>query len=176
LIYRINKGKHRATIPAIGLWYGAPTLVRDVTFDDSCIYDLNPDRAVLTGDDPQFDWNKLFGFGFISGGHIQDSARFGWRSDLKSGRIILAAFCHVDGKIESKELFGVYPFKTYRLKIDIPHHGFYRFTVSDPKTGAIFDMEVIEFNHDKKWAYRLGFYFGGDLPAPHKMSVRIQKP
>jgi hypothetical protein len=167
LEFVIKKGKHRAFPPPIGLWCNKTTLRRVISFDDNCKYDL--------GNDDQFDTNKLFGIGYLEGFHKEDSARFGWRYDTESGKIILTAFCHVNGVMVYEDLCSVFFFRKY-LTMLLIDGCFYRFLVVDAESPFTKYGDVtIRFTHDKMWSYPLGPYFGGNQTAPHDMSLHISK-
>jgi hypothetical protein len=36
------------------------------------------------------------------------------------------------------------------------------------------DEVKIDHNHKKEFQYRLGTFFGGNLPAPHKIQIQIK--
>lgn len=166
MVHTIHKGKHRAFPPIIGL-HLKPWMERDVVFDNTAAYDL----PGSTDDD---DVNKLFGFGYINGGHHKDSARFGWNYNNKNGRIRLFAYCYVNGMRIIQELCEVLPHKKVRLIISESLGGRYVFSAHDGYNNW-WQMGVanIGFTHKKKWKYKLGCYFGGNNPAPQTITIKI---
>lgn len=185
MIKKVKKGKHRFTPISFGLFYDKPYLRRTVSFEGSCWYNissntspgaLNPSSPDYDPDDPQLDINKLFGIGYIAGGgHMQDSARFGWRYDVFSGRILLFAFCHINGQMFYKDLCLINFCKKYILSIEIDDKGYDFVVVNYKEPNSIIAEYRVAHNHDKKWAYLLGPYFGGNLPAPHDMELHLDK-
>lgn len=174
MIVTIHKGKHRAWPPCFGIFFKKRWMERDFVFDNSCRYEL-PDPL------DKEDVNKLFGFGYFPGFHHIDSARFGWNYNPASDKIRLYAYCYVDGK----KAFGDYQFKLIcevplhtkvRLNINVYVSKRYVFTVHDGHN-SWYEMGSLDvpFNHDKKWSYRLGCFFGGNNPAPHDITIKISK-
>lgn len=141
---------------------------RDVVFDETAAYDL-PEEDTN-------DVNKLFGFGYLNGGHHKDSARFGWNYNNKTGRIRLFAYCYVNEKRIIEELCEVLPHKKVRLIISVTQDGNYYFSVHDGYNDwVVKGVANISFTHEKKLRYRLGCYFGGNNPAPHDIIIKISK-
>lgn len=163
----IHKGKHRAWPISFGLLIDN-IMERDVVFDSSAAYDLESDD--------NNDVNKLFGFGYLKGGHHKDSARFGWNYNQQTGRIRIFAYCYINGTRAISQLCEVLPYKKYRLNITITEAA-YHFTVHDGfnnwhQVGTGF---AIGFLHNKKWKYKLGCYFGGNNKAPHDITIKITR-
>lgn len=167
MIFSIHKGNHRSWPFMFGL-HVKPWMERDVVFDETAAYEL-------PGSDDD-DVNKLFGFGYINGGHHQDSARFGWNYNNSTGRIRLFAYCYVNGMRIIQELCEVLPHKKVRLIISESLSKRYVFSVHDGYNNW-HEMAVanIPFNHDKKWKYKLGCFFGGNNPAPQDITIKISR-
>lgn len=168
MTHAIYKNNHRAWPP---IW-GPLTkhwMERDVVFNETAAYDL-------PGTEDDDDVNKLFGFGYINGGHHQDSARFGWNYNNSTGRIRLFAYCYTNGTRVIHQLGEVLPHKKVRLVVqDIPGK-YYSFSVHDGynnwhQLGAV----RIPHTHSKKWKYKLGCFFGGNNPAPHTIKIKITR-
>jgi hypothetical protein len=168
MIYTINQGKHRAWPPIFGVLLKT-RMSRGVTFDKTAGYDLP-----VTEDNE--DINKLFGFGFFKGGHHEDSARFGWNYNQITGRVRLFAYCYVNGVRSMQEMAEILPYTRVRLTIQIYGHSRYVFTIHDGYNNwTQIGFHEVVFNHTKKWKYKLGCYFGGNLPAPHDIIIKISK-
>lgn len=160
--YTIPKGRHRALPPRLGILYNPHIMRRKVTFTDSCRYELPSIE--------QKDTNKLFGWGYLNGGHHKDSARFGWWYNPLTGLVHLAAYCYVKGERKTKPITTMRIDETAVLEI-AKYDLNYVFRVNG--------IELVRVNtrmHKKKWAYPLGLYFGGNLVSPHNMKVKIEKP
>lgn len=185
MIFKIKKGKHRSWPLRLGIWYDKVIIRRRVTFYNSCKYDLD-------GFD-QEDTNKLFGIAFSNFWRIiwiciswpvfillnrnrqhEDSARFGWRYNKDTNKLILSAYCYVDGSRFIKDICTALPHKTYILSLSI-NPEFYTFTVEDRDDHSFLASYSIPKYHNKKWSFPLGFWFGGNRTAPHDMSLNISK-
>ena len=167
MIYKINKGKHRAWPPAPGLFWNKKTLQRVVSFDISAKYDL-------PGTEDDEDVNKLFGIGYLPGHHT-DSARFGWVYNNASNKIDVYAYCYVNGERKIKFICAINLFKRVLMVLDVLSDC-YCFSVVDPKwTNLVLGSIDVKKDHDKKIGYRLGCYFGGNQTAPHKITIEIKR-
>jgi hypothetical protein len=114
----------------------------------------------------QMDTNKIFGIGYLWSHHA-DSARFGWRYNGETEKIVLSAYAYVGGERVIIDL-GEVPFGKYvRLTIKVDY-GKYVFYVDG------FEARYIEFHHKKKCGYPLGVYFGGNRLAPSTMHIDIK--
>lgn len=169
MIQTINRNKSWPSFPKLLWQYGffiGEKMQRKVRFYSNCRYDLD---GVIDDEDV----NKLFGFGFFPG-HQKNSARFGWFFDNEAGKIVLMAYCYVNGKPIREQICEVNLNTDYHLKITISKNS-YMFWVKDS------DGDLLEVNtifHDGKTrnlGYKLGLYFGGDKKAPHKMKVKISR-
>lgn len=168
MTHTIHKNNHRSFPPIIGL-HCKQWMERDVVFDSSAAYELPATD--------QDDVNKLFGFGYINGGHHQDSARFGWNYNTITGRVRIFAYCYVNGERMIEQICEVPLYKKIRCLISIYQNSRYVFTVHDGYNNwhQIGIPAEIPFTHNKKWRYKLGCYFGGNNPAPHQITIKITK-
>lgn len=168
MMRRIPEGQHHAWPPIWGL-HTKKWMERDVVFDETAAYNL-------PGTQDDNDVNKLFGFGYVNGGHHEDSARFGWNYSEEINRIILFAYCYVNGQRIIQSICSVSPHKKVRLLISISNDHKYFFSVHDGYENfrAIGILQV-PFTHNKEWKYKLGCYFGGNNPAPHDITIKISK-
>jgi hypothetical protein len=163
----IRTGKHRAWPPSLGLYYNKKSIERIIIFNATAKYD-HP------GEQDDDDVNKLFGIGFFPGHHT-DSARFGWTYNNNSGRVALWAYCYVNGVRSIKWLCEIKEDFAALCKIEI-RDTCYTFTVKDAlytyyELGAL----NVPHDHDKKLAYPLCCYFGGNNPAPHDITIQIKR-
>ena len=157
MIYELKKGEHRARL-VFGLWWANNIIKRDVYFYHDCKY-------LIEGED-QFDTCKLFGIGFFPS-HKNHSARFGWRYNNDTGKILLSAYCYVRGERIIIELGEVNLGEWVRLSIK---NEFGKYIFDGP-----FESRYVVHLHDKILGYPLGVYFGGNKPAPHQMHIEINK-
>lgn len=168
----IHKGNHSPNILQrflqLGVYCNKSAMERIVEFDITAKYDLPG-----AGDDA--DVNKIFGFGFIKGGHHNDSARFGWIWNNGTGKVDLFAYCYVNGKRLMIKICEAATYFKYLLSID-KKETTYSFSVHDAKNDyKKFGSVDIAFTHKKKWSYRLGCFFGGNQPAPDDITIKISR-
>lgn len=141
---------------------------RVVEFDITAKYD-----HAGTGDDE--DVNKLFGFGYFKGGHHEDSVRFGWTWNNATGKVNLFAYCYVSGKRIMIQVCEAATYVKYLLSIE-KKETWYSFSVHEAKNGyKICGSVDVPFAHKKTWSYRLGCFFGGQLTAPHDITIKLSK-
>ncbi len=157
--YTIQKGEHRARPIKIGLWFNKSVIAYDVFFHDDC-------RYYLEGED-MLDTNKLFGIGFFPN-HHKDSARIGWRYNSDTDKIILSAYCYVKGERKIFDMEEVELNTWVRCKIKNEFGKYIFYVNSDISTN------YVEHLHNKKWAYPLGVFFGGNQPAPGTMNIELK--
>ncbi len=166
--YRVPKGQHYAWPPAFGLYWQIKRMHRVVTFDITAKYDL-------PGTEDDEDVNKLFGWGYLNGGHHKDSARFGWNYNNTTSRVALWAYCYINGERVMKWICEVPTYLKLLCQID-KIGNVYSFTVADPhNTYYVYGGLDIRFEHNKKLAYKLSCFFGGNNPAPHDITIKISK-
>lgn len=165
MIFRIPKGHHRARPIRFGIWWSRNSFSWVVKFTESCRYDL--------GNEDQGDTNKLCGIGYLPGHHT-DSARFGWVYDREIDRIVLHAYCYVDGRRLISSICSCEIGKEYRIRLQVLATAYY-FDVYEPISVKAAGMITVPHFHHKKFKYRLGVYFGGNARAPHDMEIDLTK-
>lgn len=168
-------------------WVGQQTIRRRVTFDKSCIY-----HSSLYNSE---DVNKLFGITFgwlprrvngkwVSPGHY-DSARVGWLWSETGACWKLVAYTYSKGvknwddQLRYPEIARVADGTTVDCFINY-----------GPASGiATFDVQLVLINdfvaigsfrqmltkNLSKFGFKMGTFFGGNLPAPHTMSIQLDK-
>lgn len=164
MTYKIHRKKHRAWPVKLWLWLNKKTITKRVTFHFNCQYDL--------GTADQDDHNKLFGIGYLWSHHT-DSARIGWRYDNKVKRLIVSAYCYVSRQRIAVDICHAMMNKPYLITLNI-EDGFYELKVVVADTGYLLGSTSIPYWHKKKWSFPLGFFFGGNQPAPHSMSIEMK--
>jgi len=164
--YKIKKGKHRAWPFSFGLFYDKQRMEKVVEFDITAKYDL---RSTDNN-----DINKLFGWGYLNGLHHTDSVRFGWHWDSPLGKVALFAYCYVDGKRFMIPICRVSPNYKYLLQIDKIGKKYLLSVLDAGMRYRNYGSVEVTFTHNKKISYRLGCFFGGNNPAPHDITIKIQ--
>lgn len=163
--YTISKGNHYADGIHLGLHFGATSVKKTVWFDSSCYYNL--------GGPDQLDINKLYGFS--EGFHHCNSARFGWRCDVDAGMIQLHGYVYRDGKRvnewDTNTLIQTVKFeRMIETQIEIKHD-YYLFKVKDGNFSTV--KAIARGRHCFPVGYELFPYFGGNMCAPHDMSIEL---
>jgi hypothetical protein len=130
-------------------------------FDSTAIYDLG-DRAL------QSNKNKLLGFSDCNSLHHENSARFAWQWFNNSLEIY--AYCYVNGERVEQYIgtVGIGEKNKYAIRC-MPDH--YAFTLNDQDIVKIARGNTCE----NGFYYILWPYFGGALPAPHDISIVMQR-
>lgn len=131
-------------------------------------------RCVVVGD-KENDWNKLGGFslGFlpkkINGkwkpAHQYSSIRIGWRNNYVYGKLELCLYGYDKGKRYTKGSIFIEPEKSYNAFIWMEGHVAALVVLEEGKEYPV-GVVVHEMSDTGKVGYRLGGYFGGNLPAP----------
>jgi len=131
-----------------------------VRFDSSAIYSTsNPGN--------QFDINKLWGFSDNNGQHHQFSARFGWR--WSQGALRLFGYVYNNGQLTFKELGTVAIGAEHACAIRVAQRQYY-FTLNG-RTDSIRRTATTP----RGKGYQLYPYFGGNEPAPHRVTIWIRE-
>lgn len=153
--FLIKKGNHRSSGPTFGLSFGS-SFTKEFSFDSSCLYKIDTED--------RFDINKLFGVSTSSHHHTQ-SARVGWRC-IDSATIELLTYCYDKGKrLKEQHLGTVKPNEKFIVSLKIKSDSFdFRFNNDDLIRHTI---------TTKPWLlkYFLFPYFGGNLTAPHNITI-----
>jgi hypothetical protein len=165
MTFRIPAGKHYARPWHFSLWWNRSHFSWVVKFDESCRYDL--------GNEDQFDTNKLVGIGFLPH-HHKNSARFGWRYWTERKEIELSAYCYVNGRRVIQHICFCEIGKEYMLMLNATSICYHLHAYERNSTTAL-GMVTIGHSHDRKLAYRLGCYFGGNQVAPHDVIIELKK-
>lgn len=174
-LFTIKEGKHYHTLFPLSTlpWIGAQSMSRFVTFDASAKYD----SPAYNGEDV----NKLFGLSFGFGGVHLNSARLGWRWSHTDQCIELLAYVYNDGQRNQDEqlrfpvVAQVKPGELVECfivvtTIELTGEPIYAFSVAGKGQSA-----VKRPTHLPYFGLTHGLYFGGALPAPHDITVRIDR-
>lgn len=162
MTYTIEEGNHSPNGFNFGFHSKGKTLQKKVIFYPDCIYDLN---------DPanQKDINKAYGYtqSLFSNAN---SGRLGWRWSIEKQKIEMMGYVHIDGR-DIKEweanlfICDINPGQVLDTFVsDIPGDK-YLFRVND---------SYLEVKRKGSGTGYMEFpYFGGDIPAPHKINILI---
>ena len=131
-----------------------------VLFNHTAIYNLKDDEQ-------QYDINKLIGFNTGLDGHHKNSARFGWRWNLKLEKLEIFAYVYIQGKRVVKKITDIELNKYHDLYI-IDNDDYFEFFVNK-KTVKI-SKEKCKMN----LRYLLKPYFGGDLKSTRDIYINIK--
>lgn len=159
MIRTVQQGRHRFSPAPVGLTC-TDIISRMVQFDYDCRYDL---KSL-----DQLDINKLFGVGFFPN-HHRNSARVGWRYNRETERIDLFTYVYHNGRRLYEYLCDVKLGETFRATITLEGKG-YGFIIQRENKTAV--HRFVRGN-PSFIGYKLGAWFGGNRPAPHKMHIWI---
>jgi len=120
----------------------------------------------------QDDTNKLFGIGYFPH-HRLESARIGWRFDVIKRTIILSAYAYVDGKRYIEEIMDNIVIDVEYIDVILVANNKYIFRVASPDD-HVTRIVSIPKQHNIKFAYPLGLYFGGNSGCPHRMHITMK--
>ena len=155
--FTIREGKHRSTN---ALNYSKDTVFGwDIEFDSSAIY-----KTVDSLN--QLDINKLIGWSDCSTSHMENSIRFGWR--WLNDSLEIHWFKHEHGKF-SFDLIK---------RVSICEEHYYEMTITTWDYKLSVDGTYVHIPKncpDRYRRYQLYPYFGGDEPAPHKITIKIKR-
>lgn len=131
-----------------------------VKFDSSCIYELN--------NEDQYDVNKLFGFS--SGNHKTNSARFGWNWDGR--HLHIYSYCYINKKRDISYICSVKLETEYKFII-IDRKTDYLFTIINLENNSVYQKTIKKLPTPLP-GYQLWPYFGGNCKAPHDIKISLK--
>lgn len=153
----ILKGWHYSNFfPRVFLFKQPFTKSVTVKFDRSCMYSIDEKSCV----------NKLWGFSVGLFGVHQNSFRFGWTYNQELDTIDIWSYAYLSGRLYKKRMGSCEFNKEYTFTI-----------VLNDKVTLYFDDHIAEFQliEWRPLLLELGFYFGGNTKAPHKMNIEFNK-
>lgn len=156
--YTIPKGVHSSGLHFKAL--SGPVVHFKAIFDHTAIYDIGVNHGGMVSN--QSDINKLYGFS--EGDHRQNSARIGWR--WYNDSLHLFGYTHLDGKFHFKYITSVQIGQEINCKI---------MSIGD-KYHFFIDKHYVSMDRSKDPGfnnYALFPYFGGNISAPHKVTIKI---
>lgn len=160
--YTIKRGDHYCTP------FPWPHFICGHRWRKSIIVKFNSSARYSIGAD-QNDVNKLFGLSY--GFHHTDSDRIGWRYAIDRDCIELVIYSYSCGKrLATKHLCYINLGVCCRLEIDAFDYGGRR------EVTYRCDGKTVREEHNCSWHffnYTLGLYFGGNVAAPHDITVEI---
>ena len=157
--FTIRSGEHYAT-PRLTETTSTKRVAFFATFDESA-------RYAFADASEQADINKLLGFSDCTTHHHENSARFGWR--WYNDQLEIHAYCYVDS-VRVHELIGTVDIgDKIRYEITTTPEA-YEFFLNGEKKLAIPRAQTC----DEGLNYLLYPYFGGSVPAPHDVHIKIE--
>jgi len=162
MIFTTKKGTHYSNqlfYKFLNCLQFSNTLTYKVTFTNSCEYFLNKED--------QLDVNKLFGFS--SGLHHTNSARFGW--NYEPHKINLWAYYYINGKRDITYVDSLIIGTEYQLSIE-SFSDKYNFIVFRNGRKKIVSIHKSIEHH---FGYKLWPYFGGNNTAPHDIAIKMSQ-
>lgn len=157
--FTIRSGEHYAT-PRLMETTEVKRVAFLATFDESA-------RYAFADKSQQADINKLMGFSDCSTQHHENSARFGWR--WYNEQLEIHAYCYVDS-VRIHEWVGTVNIgEENRYEIAVTP-GAYEFFLNGEKKATIDRAQTCEEGLN----YLLYPYFGGSVPAPHDVRIKIE--
>lgn len=122
-----------------------------VSFNKSCLYDIEEESCV----------NKLWGFACGLGVH-KNSFRFGWSA--VGDKIQIWSYTYTKGKLDKQKIMLCDIDTLYTFSIELRERDILFYI-----DNQLLKIKSLECN--PKFLTELGFYFGGNSRAPHKMWV-----
>lgn len=155
MIYTIFKGWHFSFPWIPRIYWNKDDYNWNVIFTNSCKYDH--------GTNDQLDWNKLVGIS----NHLnprKDSLRIVWRYNKETDLFEIALYTEKNKEFTAVEIASIKA--NEKLTINLKCYVTYALVeVKDKLFMASFQKEPLTL--------RLNPYFGGNLPAPHKMKLKL---
>lgn len=132
----------------------------DARFDESAIYTFS-DAGF------QDSKNKLMGFSDCNSMHHENSARFAWQ--WYNNQIEIYAYCYRNGDRVEEFLGVVEPGEIARYRVELTAEA-YIFRFKDKEVSIARGASCSVGTYLILWPY-----FGGQLPAPHDISIYIRR-
>jgi hypothetical protein len=141
-----------------------PQVVTDVTFDESCIYDLQNEN--------QHDWNKLIGLTYYAHSKVHDySCRIVWRWNLDNG-LELGWYVYEGGVRMDPGRTGWYFRPGEQIRCYIIDRGTHWQVYAGNGSGEYY-RQIHKQSRNLKNYKVLTPYFGGDATAPHDITIDV---
>jgi len=134
-----------------------------ISFNENCVYDLKNEH--------QASWCKLMGFCLGVFGIHKNSFRFGWRYNTDLHKIEIAILQYHKGEVLRKKIWSC----------DLNTENEYTIYYDRDKNCVMYfinDTRIFYFELDKikeRYYFGCGFYFGGQKPAPHDVSINCEE-
>lgn len=150
-------------------FYGVKQLKWEVVLDESATY-------TLPGADQQ-DWNKGGGLSFNYFNHLKESAMWAWRWNPVTSKHEFAAYCHIN----SQRVIGK-PFPSENpteVAIAVGHTEKVVITLDIDYVYKLYKYDfngvrvTLPFSHNLKQSKEITANFGGNNPAPRKLTLNV---
>jgi hypothetical protein len=155
----VPQGDHYAT-PRLVQSLQSNTLSFRATFNETAVYHFD-DKGF------QDSKNKLLGFSDCNSLHHENSARFAWQ--WYNDQLEIYAYCYVNGAREEKFIGTVNLHQENRYQLRVTDNS-YVFQLNNQEPVSIGRGSTC----DKGLYYMLWPYFGGTIPAPHDVSIKVK--
>ncbi len=158
--FLIKKGEHYSTPRLVETLQGT-RLIFSAKFDSSAQY-LFDDKSMQTNK------NKLLGFADCNEMHHQNSARFAWQ--WFNNRLEIFSYCYNNGARVEQFLGTVSLNEYHHFELEVtPAHFIFKLNSQPP-------VFVEKANTCTQGVYYMLWpYFGGTLPAPHDVRLKIKE-
>ena len=135
-------------------------------FNENCEY--------LLDDKDQYDWNKLYGWGFNN--HKKDSVRLVWRYNSYRKVIEIAPYVYKSGIRVLPHISNICDVKiNERVETSIEVLDNDACVTIRPESGGSFRYTFKFENCSKKVLFGCWFYFGGNRTAPQNLTISFSK-
>jgi hypothetical protein len=157
--FLIEEGDHYST-PRLMETVESGSIKFKATFDESAMYMLE-DPAM------QQNKNKLMGFSDCNSLHHENSARFAWQ--WFHDRLEIFAYCYVDS-VRTEQFVGTVAINEENLYEITTSSEEYTFWLNNERKVTVPRKQGCEGGV----RYKLYPYFGGSVPAPHDVRIKIE--
>lgn len=170
-LYKIKEGKHSASPSTFLNFRYKPSVFKGLVKFTDASYDL--------GDKDQKDWNKLTGLSFHLFTNHKNSVMIGWRYNLKTKRIEINSYNHINGKtIYTKPLDSLNP-ETEKLEFEFmidysTDTVKLMMYIREIDQVRIAGQETINFTKLKCITREINVYFGGNEKASKDIYIKKQ--
>lgn len=171
MTFNFQRGNHRARpvywLGWFPLLFNPKEIVRKLWFGTSCKYTF--------GTEDQWDVNKLFGVAATPWGVHKNSIRIGYRFNPDINKFEILAYWYTSGVRDFQKICEVVCFRNYNCKI-IVRDKYHLINISQTDNDVVLGEVMVPFKKRPGWfSVLLGPFFGGNRPAPHEMTFKLDK-
>jgi hypothetical protein len=172
--FLINKRRHRSVGLRLGFVLFCKKICMEARFTESCLYSLGKNHDQV---------NKLFGISLnilpffdkngIHAPHHKNSIRIGWRC-VDGEKIEILSYVYFDKKRVQTIIGECSVDENVRFSLEIDKND-YLLKMVDMNGNSGFARLPFAKGRKSFFGYKLFPYFGGKIPAPHKMKIFLGK-